>query len=118
MQLIRYRGVAIVFDGDCASFVPIVEARGFDDPLLRFAAAMCRFAMEIEQGLERGPYTNRRAEAYARGSLIAAEGFAALAALPDAYLAACFGVPAEQVPLRRVELGLGALAHGADRRPG
>ena len=89
MQLIGYRGapVAIVVDGDRARFVPRLEARGFDDPLLRFAAAMCRFAMEIEQGLEPGPYTDARAELYARESLIPAEGFAALAALPDADLA-------------------------------
>ena len=48
---------------------------------------------------------------------IAAEGFAALSALPDAYLCACLGVPGEQVPLRRAELGLDALARGADCRP-
>ena len=43
--------------------------------------------------------------------------FAALAALPDAYLATCFGVPPEQVPARRAELGLAALDGGADCRP-
>jgi hypothetical protein len=42
------------------------------------------------------------------------DGFAALAALPDAYLATCFGVPPEQVPARRAELGLAALDRGAD----
>jgi hypothetical protein len=35
---------------------------------------------------------------------------------PDAYLAACFGVPEEQVPARRAELGLAALDGGADCR--
>jgi len=44
--------------------------------------------------------------------------FGALAALPDPYLATCFGVPAEQVAARRTELALGALARGADCRPG
>jgi len=32
--------------------------------------------------------------------------FAALAWLPDRYLATCLGVPAEQVGPRRLELGL------------
>lgn len=45
-----------------------------------------------------------------------ADCFAALAALPDAYLAACFCVPPEQIPARRAELGLGALAGGGDCR--
>jgi hypothetical protein len=40
-----------------------------------------------------------------------------MAALPDAYLATCFGAPAEQVFARRAELGLAALDGGADCRP-
>ena len=49
--------------------------------------------------------------------LMGADRFAALAALPDTYLANCFGVPPEQVPTRRAELGLETLNGGADRRP-
>jgi hypothetical protein len=79
---------------------------------------MCRLAMEIELALEPGPYSGERAEGYACEALMPTDCFAALAALPDAYLATCFGVPIEQVPERRAELGLGALAEGADCRPG
>lgn len=119
MRLISYRGepVALVVNGDLAVFEPELEARGPDDPLFRFAAAMCRLAMEIELGLLAGPYDEERAEGYARELLMGADGFGALAALPDTYLAACFGVPDEQVPARRAELGLGALDGGSDCRP-
>jgi hypothetical protein len=120
MRWITYRGelVAVVVNGDLAVFSPVLEARGDEDPLFRFAAAMCQLAMEIERGLIPGPYDEERAEGYARDALMAADCFAALAALPDAYLAACFGVPTEQVTARRVELGLGALAGGGDCRRG
>jgi hypothetical protein len=56
VQLITYAGlpVALVVSGDRALPDPELEARGFGDPLLRFAAAMCRPAMEIEPGLAEG----------------------------------------------------------------
>ncbi|HYY22781.1 MAG TPA: hypothetical protein VE780_12970 [Thermoleophilaceae bacterium] len=38
-------------NGDLALLEPKLEARRIDDPVLRFAAAMCRLAMEIELGL-------------------------------------------------------------------
>jgi hypothetical protein len=120
MRRIKYRRsvVALVVNGDLAAFRPELEARGPADPLFRFAAAMCRLAMELELGLESGRYDEERAQGYAREALMPEDCFAALAALPDAYLAACFGVPAEQVPARREELGLGALASSGDCRPG
>lgn len=119
MELITYRGepAAVVVNGDLAVFAPALEARGLDDPLLRFVAVMCRLAMEIELGLVAGRYDDERAEGYAREALLPTDCFAALAALPDAYLAICFGVPPEQVPARRAELGLAALDGGADCRP-
>ena len=120
MRRITYRGqvVALVVNGDLAIFSREVEERGADDPLFRFAAAMCRLAMELELGLETGRYDEERAEGYARDLLMPADCFAALAALPDAYLATCFGVPAEQIAARRAELGLGPLAPGGDCRTG
>jgi hypothetical protein len=75
---------------------------------------MCGLAMEIERGLECGRYDDERAEGHAREALMPTDCFAALAALPDTYLAVCFGVPPEQVPARRAELGLAALDGGAD----
>jgi hypothetical protein len=44
--------------------------------------------------------------------------FAALASLPDAYLASCFCVPPEQIRARRCELGVAADPDGADSDPG
>jgi hypothetical protein len=120
MRRITYRGqlVALVVNGDLAVFSPEVEALAASEPLFRFAAAMCRLAMGLELGLDAGPYDEERAEAYARELLMPEDGFAALATLPDAYLAACFGVPADQVPERRAELGLAPLASGGGCRPG
>lgn len=119
MELITYRGepAAVVVNGDLTVFAPELEARGWDDPALRFVAAKCRLAMELELGLTAGRYDDERAEGYARDALMEADCFAALAALPDTYLAASFGVPEEQVPARRAELGLAALDGGADCRP-
>jgi hypothetical protein len=104
--------------GDLAIFDARLAACGPHDPLLRFAAAMCRLAMEIELGLEPGPYSDGQAERYARERLMPDGDYCALASLPDAYLAARFGVPAEQAAARRTELGLGFLGAGADARPG
>jgi hypothetical protein len=119
VELITYRGepAAVVGNGELAVFVPELEARGWDDPAFRFVAAMCRLAMEIERGLVAGRYDDERAEGYARDALMQADCFAALAGVPDVYLAACFGVPEEQVPARRAELGLAALDRGGDCRP-
>ena len=118
MRLITYRGkrVALVVHGDLAVFDPDLMGRGWGDSVLRFGTAMCRFAMEVELGLEYGPYDDERAEGFAREALMPVDCFAALAGLPDPYLAACFGVPAEQVPMRRSELGLTRLNGGADGR--
>lgn len=119
VQLITYGGEtqALVVNGDLAVFDPDIEARGWDDPLLRFVAAMCQLAMELELGLVDGPYDDERAEGHARELLMPEQEFAVLASLPDAYLATCFCVPAEQVPVRRMELGIAADPDGADRRP-
>jgi hypothetical protein len=108
MRVISYRGepVTVVVFGDLAILAPDVEQRGADDPLHRFTAAMCRLAMELELGLSEGAYDDERAEGYARELLMPEIEFAALAWLPDAYLATCFGVPPEQVERRRPELGL------------
>jgi hypothetical protein len=43
MRAIYYRdeSVALVVNSELALFVPELEARGFADPLLRIAAAIC-----------------------------------------------------------------------------
>src|SRR4051794_18620806 len=105
MQLITYadRATAVVVNGDLTVFEPDLEARGWADPVLRFVAAMCQLAMEIELGLADGGYDHRRARGFARELLMPEGEFAALAWRPDPYLAACFGVPVEQIEPRRLE---------------
>ncbi len=119
MQAINYRGrcLAVVVHGDLAVFDAELETRASDDSLLRFVAAMCRFAMEIDQGLLPGEYEDALAESYARELLMPAREFAALAWLPEPYLAACFAVPAEQTGARRRDLGLGGTPEGPRPRP-
>jgi hypothetical protein len=110
MQLVTYGGrpLALVVNGDLAVFDAELETHGFDDPLLRFVAAMCKLAMELERGLAEGNYDEERAQGYARELLMPEQEFAALGFLPDRYLATCFCVPPEQIPARRRELRLEA----------
>ncbi len=117
MQAISYRGhcIAVVVHGDMAVFASELETRRFDDPLLRFVAAMCRFAMEIERGQVSDEYEDALAESYARELVMPADEHAPIAWLPDVHLARWFAVPVEQVGVRRLEL------YGnrcAARRPG
>jgi hypothetical protein len=95
MQLITYagEGVALVVNGDLVVFAPDVEARGRDDPLFRFVAAICRLAMELELGIADGPYDEERAHA------LGAQGSSAIP------LRALRSEVSE--PLRAAELGLG-----------
>jgi hypothetical protein len=108
MQLITYAGgaMALVVNGDLVVFQRDLEARGRGDPLLRFVAAMCRLAMGLELGLADGPYDDERAEGCARELLMPEGEFAALAWLPNQYLATCFVVPTEQIEPRRLELAV------------
>jgi uncharacterized protein DUF955 len=83
---------------------------------VRFACALALHAFEVATGLEPGPFDQRRAERFARALLMPADEFLAVAGQSDAELAARFGVPIEQVPIRRIELrsresGIGP-AHG------
>ena len=118
MQAISYRGhcLAVVVHGDLTVFDVELETRPSSDALLRFVAAMCRFAMEIDQALLPGEYEDARAERYARELLMPAGEFTALAWRPESYLAACFAVPSEQIAARRRELGLGKTPGGRQPR--
>jgi hypothetical protein len=112
MQLIRYHGWPIALAGaDEVHFHPaLLELAELDEghALVRFACALALHAFEVATGLEQGPFDQRRAERFARTLLMPHAQFAAVADEGDAALAAWFGVPVEQVPLRRAELGLGA----------
>jgi hypothetical protein len=74
-------------------------------PLVRFACALCLHAFEVTTGLEQGPFEQERAERFARELLMPAHEFLDMADESDAGLAERFGVPVEQVPARRLELG-------------
>jgi len=66
--------------------------------------AMCVYALEVEDRLEPPPYSDARAEAYARRALMPRRDFAIRLKLPNHRLAEIFNVPLEQVALRRAEL--------------
>lgn len=79
---------------------------------MRFAYALALRAFEVSTGLEEGPVDQGRAERFARMLLMPGEEFVAVAGESDAELAERFGVPIEQVPLRRAELR--SPAHGLE----
>jgi hypothetical protein len=80
--------------------------------LVRFACALALHAFEVQTGLEHGPFDQGRAERFARALLMPAEEFLAVVGQSDAELAGRFGVPIEQVPVRRIELGSPATGVG------
>jgi predicted transcriptional regulator len=83
--------------------------------MVRFACALALHAFEVATGLQRGPFDQPRAERFARALLMPCEQFLALVDESDAALAEWFGVPVEQVPLRRAELS--SPAHGPGSLP-
>jgi hypothetical protein len=114
MQLIRYQGWPVAHaDADEVHFHPaLLDLADVEEghALVRFACALALHVFEVATGLEEGPFDQRRVERFARTLLMPGEEFLALAGESDAALAEWFGVPIEQIPLRRAELRLPA--HG------
>ncbi len=105
MRLVHYRDAPVALvTADHARLVPWVEQLDKCDPVRCFICALCLFAMEHESGALAGRFSQQRAERSARGALMPADEFAPLADIADADLAELFGVPPEQVGLRREEL--------------
>jgi hypothetical protein len=109
MQLILYCGwpLALALPDRIVPH-PALEAlaeRDESHPLVRFACALALHAFEIDTGLIEGPFDRGRAERYARELLMPPEDFGPLIWLKDAELAELFGVPVEQVCVRRLDLG-------------
>jgi hypothetical protein len=75
-------------------------------PLVRFVCALCLHAFEVDTGLAELPFDQGRAERFARELLMPADEFLDAVDERDAALAERFGVPIEQVPARRLDLGL------------
>lgn len=107
MKAVRYNRQIVAFaHGDRFRLKPEIAALADDHPDRRWAAGLATFACLVENGREAGPYTPETACTFARDLLLPTHEFAMLAVLTDGALAACFGVPAEQIPARRAELGL------------
>lgn len=107
MRVIRYNRQIVAFaQGNEIRLKPQIAALDRGHPDRRWAAGLATFACLVESGDEPSPYTPDRACAFARDLLVPTHQFAMLAGLTDGALAACFGVPTEQIPARRAELGL------------
>ncbi len=108
----------IMFEGQIAAtagarrfyLAPHVGARGLDDPLAQFVTLMAAFALRVKDGSAPGPYTDERAERFARFALIEDDEFRMLDAnqLDDALLAGHFDVPVDQIEFKRQDLDLNA----------
>jgi hypothetical protein len=84
----------------------------------RWCASLARWRCTPSRwrpGLEHGPFDQGRAERFARALLMPAEEFLAVGDQSDAELARRFGVPIEQIPIRRRELG--SRVNGVDSCP-
>ena len=107
MEPIIYRGevVALARYEDVV-LSPRLEALGREDPLIRFVFAMALFARAIEDGSAPGPFTEQRAQRYARLILIDDAEFRFLESrgIRDYLIAGHFGVPVEQVEEKRRDL--------------
>lgn len=75
-------------------------------PLSTFVLCMASYAVRVHQGLAPGPYTDRRAELFARLVLMDDDEFKRLDALDigDRTLAGHFVVPVEQVAEKRADI--------------
>jgi hypothetical protein len=105
--LIQYRGDIVAIAGATRfHLAPHIEAREPRDPLRAVAAMMCVFADRVSTGELPGPYSDDRAELYARCALIDDDEFRrADAEHPDdETLAQQFNVPFEQVAAKRQDL--------------
>ncbi len=105
MQLLSYDGAAVAVAGATRVWLaPAIDDLPCGDPLKRFVAAMCLYALDVRLELVPGPYSDQRAELYARCLLLSDRAIAAAAALSDAELAERFGVALEQARAKRGEL--------------
>ena len=102
--LIQYRGDVVAVAGATRfHLAPHVEALSPRDPLRAIVALMCAFAERVQSGELTGPYSDHRAELYARSALIDDDEFmrATDEGLDDNELAARFNVPIEQIEAKR-----------------
>ncbi len=107
VTLISYGGEIVASAGARRLYLaPRIAALDDTHPLVSFVAFMTAYAMKVRDGSAPGPYTNERAERFARLALMDDEEFRMLDAneLGDAVIAGHFGVPVEQVAAKRTDL--------------
>jgi hypothetical protein len=105
--LIQFRGEVVAVAGATRfHLAPRVEALSPRDPQRAIVALMCLFAERVQAGELPGPYSDHRAELYARSALIDDDEFrrATNEGLDDRELAARFNVPLEQIDAKREDL--------------
>lgn len=105
--MLRYQGELLGFAGATRFYlVPHIERLPDDHPLVRMATVMALFADQIKRGELDGPYSDERAELYARCALISDDEFTSVDAegWSDEVIAEHFGVPAEQIAAKRDDL--------------
>ena len=106
VHLILYDGVPVAAAG-ATRYLLTIDAYLSND-LCLFVACMAAFALEVRWGAAPGPYTQERAELFARLVLIDDQelSFHVRGGAHLRYLAGHFGVPLEQLLIRMDELGL------------
>jgi hypothetical protein len=105
--LVRYRSDVVAVAGPHRfHLAPQIELLDRDDPLRMLVTFMCAFAGRVHAREVAGPYTDDRAERYARCVLIDDDAFrhAAEASVDDESLANRFNVPVEQIQAKRDDL--------------
>ena len=109
VTLITYRGEIVATAGASRFHLsPRITALDADDPLAVFVSMMAAYALRVRDGSAPGPYTDERAERFARLALIEDDEFRMLEAnqLEDRVLAGHFDVPVEQIEAKRQDLRL------------
>ena len=110
VTLICYRGEIVASAGATRVYLaPRIADLDDGDALAGFVRFMGAYALGVRDGSAPGPYTDERAERFARLVLIDDEQFGMLDAndLPDEMIAGHFGVPVEQIAAKRDDLGIG-----------
>ncbi|MBA2716454.1 MAG: ImmA/IrrE family metallo-endopeptidase [Propionibacteriales bacterium] len=105
MQQITYRSsAAAVATRERFWLVDEIDELPNGHPVKAWVTILCVFARDVMAGTIPGPFTQARAERFAREVMLPAERFIARAHVEQEELAAHFNVPAEQVQVRFVDL--------------
>ena len=107
VTMVMYRGeIAAMVGGRRFYLAPQFDHLDLDDPLVVFVSFMASYALAVKDGSAPGPYTDERAERFARLVLIDDDEFREFDAnrFEDRLIAGHFGVPVEQVEEKRHDL--------------